>query len=128
MILSYILNVDIIINLITNIYNNIINQVIVHISQLVDVGGCRKLMDYDLILHQFLAFLVGFQVFIDGRHLTESFIANLALERFNPVVSVEMFVQRLLPGESFATKLTGEVSGAQVRFNVTIQIGLGDKL
>ena len=128
MILSYILNVDIIINLITNIYNNIINQIIVHFSQFVDVGSCWQLMDYNLILHQFLSFLVSFQVFVDGGHLTESFIADLTLERFNPVVSVEVFVQSLLAGECLATKLTGEVSGAEMRFYVTIQISLGDKL
>ena len=112
LILSYIVNVDIITNLIPNIYNNIINQIIVHVSQFVDIGRCWKLMDDDLILHQFLAFLVSFEVLVDGRHLTEGFIADLTLERFNPIVPVEMFVQSLLSGECLATELAGEVSCA----------------
>ena len=128
LILSYIFNVDIIVDLLANIYDNIINQIIVHVSQLADIGRCWKLMNDNLILHEFLAFLVSFEVLVDGGHLTEGFIADLTLERFNPVVSVEMFVQSLLPGECLATKLTGEVSGAQMRFNVTIQVCLGDKL
>ena len=128
MILRYILNVDIIINLIANIYNNIVNQIIVHVSQFVDIGRCWKLMDDDLILHQFVAFLVSFEVLVDGGHLTEGFIADLTLERFDPVVSVEVLVQSLLPGECLATKLAGVVSGSQVRLDVPIQICLGDKL
>ena len=128
LILSNIFNVDIIINLLANIYNNIINQIILHVSQLADIGPCWQLMNDNLVLHQFLAFLVSFEVFVDGRHLTEGFIANLTLERLNPVVSVEMFVQSLLSGECLATKLAGVVSGSQVRFDVTIQICLGDKL
>ena len=128
LILSYIFNVDIIIDLLANIYDNIINQIIVHVSQLADIGRCWKLMNDNLILHEFLAFLVSFEVLVDGRHLTEGFIADLTLERFDPVVSVEVFVQSLLPGECLATKLAGVVSGSQVRFDVTIQICLGDKL
>ena len=128
MILGYIFNVDIIINLVTNIYNNIINQIIVHVSQLVDVGGSWKLMDDNLILHQFLALLVSFEVLVDSGHLTEGFVADLTLERFEPVVSVEVFVQSLLAGEGLVTKLAGEVPGAQVRFDVAIQVGFGDKL
>ena len=85
-------------------------------------------MNDNLILNQFLAFLVSLEVFVNSGHLTEGFIADLTLERFNPIVPVEMFVQSLLPSECLATKLTGEVSGAKMRFDVTIQIGLGDKL
>ena len=85
-------------------------------------------MNDNLILNQFLAFLVSLEVFVNGGHLTEGFIADLTLERFDPVVSVEVLVQSLLAGECFATKLAGEVSGAQMRLNVTIQVGLGDKL
>ena len=69
-------------------------------------------MNDNLILNQFLAFLVSLEVFVNGGHLTEGFIADLTLERFNPIVPVEMFVQSLLPGECLATELAGEVSGA----------------
>ena len=56
-------------------------------------------MDYDLVFHDLLTLLMSFEVFVNCGHLTESLPADLALERFQSIMSVEMLVESLLTGK-----------------------------